>query len=104
MLALEAVPAAAAVFQKSVEWNNLSDVIQAGALGHFHANDKSTVAECYSMLLLCCQVVNVAAGHQRGTVSLQAKPMSSNSFTVAEARVGKAARGGMWCKFDFGKH
>ena len=31
VLALEAVPAAAAVFQKSVEWNNLTDVIQAGA-------------------------------------------------------------------------
>lgn len=57
VLALEAVPAAAAVFQKSVEWNNLTDVIQ---------------------------VVNVAAGQLKGAVSLQAKPMSSNSYTVAE--------------------
>ncbi|CAK9072703.1 Probable serine/threonine-protein kinase dyrk2 (Dual specificity tyrosine-phosphorylation-regulated kinase 2), partial [Durusdinium trenchii] len=57
VLALEAVPAAAAVFQKSVEWNNLTDVIQ---------------------------VVNVAAGQLRGAVNLQAKPMSSNSYTVAE--------------------
>ena len=35
VLALEAVPAAAAVFQKSVEWNNLTDVIQAGASDNF---------------------------------------------------------------------
>lgn len=35
VLALEAVPAVAAVFQKSVEWNNLTDVIQAGASDHF---------------------------------------------------------------------
>ena len=35
VLALEAVPAAAAVFQKSVEWNNLTDVIQAGASRYF---------------------------------------------------------------------
>lgn len=33
-----------------------------------------------------CQVVNVAAGQLKGAVSLQAKPMSSNSYTVAEAR------------------
>eukprot|EP00434_Breviolum_minutum_P004863 symbB.v1.2.004290.t1/scaffold220.1/size262620/14 len=56
VLALEAVPQAAAVFQKSVEWNSLTDVIQ---------------------------VVNVAAGRFKGNVSLQAKPMSSNSYTLA---------------------
>lgn len=30
-----------------------------------------------------CQVVNVAAGRFKGNVSLQAKPMSSNSYTLA---------------------
>ena len=57
VVALEAVPAAARVFQHSVEQNQLSNIIQ---------------------------VMNVAAG-LGGTICLRSKPMSSNSFTVEEA-------------------
>ena len=39
-----------------------------------------------------CQVVNVAAGRFKGTVSLQAKPMSSNSYTLA----AEATRDCIW--------
>eukprot|EP00913_Durusdinium_trenchii_P018738 g17608.t1 len=55
VIALEAVPAAARRFEESVQLNNLSGIIQ---------------------------VVNVAAGQVSGSVSLRAKPMSSNSYTL----------------------
>eukprot|EP00439_Symbiodinium_sp_Y106_P020048 s308_g2.t1 len=57
VVALEALPDAAAVFQKSVEQNDLVGVIE---------------------------VIRVAAGGSRGYVDLKAKPSSSNSFTLVD--------------------
>ncbi|CAJ1332552.1 unnamed protein product [Effrenium voratum] len=64
VIALEAVPSAATLFAQSVQRNDLADIIQ---------------------------VRNVAAGARRGKVRLQAKPMSSNSFTASEAEAKDAA-------------